>query len=258
MLIIENMGSTDKDKVLNDAIDNGYTVTFFYAGKDYEERKKRGENPVANYRRVEPFALGKTKDGAPVLRAFQYKGATNTKNGVYKMFRLDQIKGDIKYVYDGDGKTIRSFEPRKYIEKRQYKDGTTRNVQASYRDNGSDKHMGGGVNNYFDVDRENLVGIPSMEPTPNEPVKKEPNQKFVIKPTEPIKPEKQPVAVQPKNPVPTPAVKQPQQQTNIKNNEPVQNDMAKLDKVKQRQNSYDELDESYSSGFLKWIIKLYE
>ena len=256
MLIIENMGSTDKEKVLNDAIDNGYTVTFFYMGKDYEERKRRGESPIANYRRVEPFAIGKAKDGAPLLRGFQYKGATNTKNGVYKTYRLDQIKGDIKYVFNSDGKTIRSFEPRSYIEKRVGKDGSTRNIQASYREDGTDKTMKGGVNNYFDVDRENLVNIPSVAPKPIEPKPQEPNSKFVLKPNEPTKPEPKVKQMAPQQKTVAPPVVKPQQ--NIKNNEPDQTDTDKLNKLMQTQNSYDELDESYSSGFFKWIIKLYE
>jgi len=248
MLIIENLGGIDKEEAIRNAIENGYTITFYYMGKDYEERKKRGEKPKANYRRVEPFALGKTKEGNSILRGFQYAGATNSKNGVYKTFRLDQIKGNVINVYDSQGKTIRSFEPRTYKEKRVYKDGSVRYVDASYREDGTDKKMKGGVNKYFDVDRENLVDIPTKqvqqkepEPTVNEPVKPKINQpapKQIVKP------------LQQKEPEP-----------NLPDDK--MGDLERLNKITQDQNEYTaddeiELAENVSSGFLKWLYKLYE
>jgi hypothetical protein len=261
MLIIENMGSSDKESVIKDAIENGYTITFFYMGKDYEEKKKRGENPIANYRRVEPFAIGKTKNGNPVFRGFQYAGATNSKNGVYKMFRIDQIRGDVKFVYDSKGQAIRSYEPRKYKEKREYKDGSVRYVDASYRDNGTDKHMKGGVNNYFDVDRENLTTIPVKEPQPTKPGEPTVKKPMDAEPEMDSDMDNVPMDNQPK--------RQPYKLLPKRLAEPQlpdeEEEMAQLDKITQDQNQYttdDELElelaESVSSGFLKWIYKLYE
>lgn len=239
MRIFENAGS-DKIQAIKDAIENGFTIVFFYEGKDYRERKARGENPVRSYRRVEPFAIGKTKAGDWVFRGYQYVGATNTKNEVYKLFRVDEIKGDIKFVYDKDGKTLRSYEPREYID--------DRGKQAKYNELG-DFHMKGGLDTNFDPDRENLTTIKPMEPQaeptptptqPTEPIKPKPGlkpglQQKPVPPAEPKQNKQQ--APEPKEPVQQtePEVKTPEEEEDewVPNEKPIQE----------------------SSGFLRWFLK---
>jgi len=225
MFIFENAGS-DKINAIKEAIENGFTIVFFYEGKDYRERKARGENPVRNYRRVEPFAIGKTKAGDWVFRGYQYVGATNTKNKVYKLFRVDEIKGDIKFVYDKDGKTLRSYEPREYID--------DRGKQAKYNELG-DYHMKGGLDAKFDPDGENLTNIKTIKP------QAEPTQtptQTPIKPVFPADPKQNKQQVpEPKEPVQQtePEVKTPEEEEDewVPNEKPIQE----------------------SSGFLKWFLK---
>lgn len=83
---ILNEGVTD-DKVL-DAIHNKYYVRIKY--DDGGDDKGVG-NPKGS-RVIQPFAIGRTKKGYPVLRAFQING--NSRKGApnWKYFRLDRIE----------------------------------------------------------------------------------------------------------------------------------------------------------------------
>ena len=237
MRIIENAGS-DKIQVLKNAIENGNTVVFYYEGKDYRERKARGETPVRSYRRVEPFAIGKTKAGDWVFRGYQYVGATNTKNEVYKLFRVDEIKGDIKLVYDKDGQNLRSYEPREYID--------DRGKLAKYNELG-DFHMKSGVDARFDPDMENLASVePTQEPSISpEPIKPEP-----IKSKPGLKPglqQKPVVPVEPDKNKPTPEPVEPEEEEPINQTEP---------EVKTPEEEEDEwIPIQESTGFLKWFLK---
>jgi hypothetical protein len=245
MRIIENAGS-DKIGVIKNAIENGNTIVFFYEGKDYRERKARGETPVRSYRRVEPFAIGKTKAGNWVFRGYQYVGATNTKNEVYKLFRVDEIKGDIKLVYDKDGQNLRSYEPREYID--------DRGKLAKYNELG-DFHMKSGVDAKFDPDMENLANLtsvqpstqeptqePTMAPKPTEPITPKPGLKPGLqqKPVVPVKPEKNkpaPEPVEPEEPI-------KQTEPEVKTPEEEEDEWVPTEKPIQE-----------STGFLKWFLK---
>jgi hypothetical protein len=241
MRIIENAGS-DKIQTIKNAIENGNTVVFYYEGKDYRERKSRGETPVRSYRRVEPFAIGKTKAGDWVFRGYQYVGATNTKNEVYKLFRVDEIKGDIKLVYDKDGQNLRSYEPREYID--------DRGKLAKYNELG-DFHMRSGVDARFDPDMENLANVePTSEPAPEpapapEPIKLKPGLKPGLqqKPVAPIKPEKN---------KPTPEPLEPEVEEPINQTEP---EVKTPEEEEEDEWVPNEKPIQESTGFFKWFLK---
>ena len=46
----------------------------------------------AGQRYIEPYVLGLSKTGNPILRAYQYRGVTDTEQPGWKTFRLDRIK----------------------------------------------------------------------------------------------------------------------------------------------------------------------
>ena len=126
MLIIENAGD-DKLNMLRYAIENKYEIVFWYRGvkvSDPNEKKYTRQN----WRFAQPVALGKSKaTGKWMLRAFQTKGSTNTKNSRYKTFLVDEIKdGSIEIIYDQTGREIGTFAPA-----------------SGYRSDGGDKKMDG-------------------------------------------------------------------------------------------------------------------
>ena len=64
------------------AITNHQRVRIYYGGDEVE---------VEGERFIEPYVLGLSLAGNPILRAYQYKGATNTEQPGWKTFRLDRI-----------------------------------------------------------------------------------------------------------------------------------------------------------------------
>jgi hypothetical protein len=138
MLIIENT-SGDKLDILRYAIENKYSVVFWYRGVKVGDPNEKGYTRQ-NFRRVEPVALGKSaKTGKDMLRAFQYAGVTNTKNGVYKTFLVDEIKdGSIQVVYDSTGQQLRTFDTNRqtYTDKN--------GNRAEFNRNGDDLKMASG------------------------------------------------------------------------------------------------------------------
>ena len=85
--IVKNLLNEDvsSDEVL-DAIRNKYHVRINYDDK----MKDNGSNPKGS-RVIQPMALGTTKKGYPVVRAFQVSG--NSRRGApnWKFFRLDRV-----------------------------------------------------------------------------------------------------------------------------------------------------------------------
>lgn len=67
---------------INDAIDNRYRVKIEY---------KDAENAPPSKRFIEVYAVGLTKAGNPVIRAYQIFGGTKTVIPKWKFFRLDKI-----------------------------------------------------------------------------------------------------------------------------------------------------------------------
>jgi hypothetical protein len=148
MLIIENT-SGDKLDILRYAIENKYSVVFWYRGVKVGDPNEKGYTRQ-NFRRVEPVALGKSaKTGKDMLRAFQYAGVTNTKNGVYKTFLVDEIKdGSIQVVYDSTGQQLRTFDTNRqtYTDKN--------GNRAEFRRNGDDLKMASGrAEKYVNVNK---------------------------------------------------------------------------------------------------------
>jgi predicted DNA-binding transcriptional regulator YafY len=65
------------------AIVNHDRIRINYLG---DETIKAGE------RDIEPYVLGLSKAGNPILRAYQYRGVTDTEQPGWKTFRLDKIR----------------------------------------------------------------------------------------------------------------------------------------------------------------------
>ena len=77
-LILE---ATSRSKV-EDAIERKQRIRIYYRG---------GEGEISGYRNIEPYVLGLSKAGNPILRAWQINGTTATEAPMWKTFRLDKI-----------------------------------------------------------------------------------------------------------------------------------------------------------------------
>ncbi len=138
MLIIENAGD-DKLSILRHAIENKYEISFWYRGVKVSDPKEK-KYTKQNWRYAQPVALGKSKaTGKWMLRAYQTVGVTNSRNGRYKTFLVDEIKdGSIEILYDRTGREISTFTPA-----------------SGYRTDGGDKKMDGErAINYTDSSKE--------------------------------------------------------------------------------------------------------
>lgn len=84
-LINENIyKSKGKEAAINKAIANRRELVFFYTG---DENLKKG------YRMVQPVAYGISKAGNPVIRAWQIRGPSQSRNEpMWRLFRLDKIQ----------------------------------------------------------------------------------------------------------------------------------------------------------------------
>jgi len=78
-LILEAASRSEVER----AITNHNRIRIYYEG---DETEKPGE------RFIEPYVLGLSKAGNPILRAYQYKGVTDTIQPGWKTFRLDRIR----------------------------------------------------------------------------------------------------------------------------------------------------------------------
>jgi hypothetical protein len=125
MTIIENAGD-DKLEMLRYAIKNKYAITFWYKGVKVSDPNNK-KYTKQNFRRVEPFALGKSAATDKwMLRAYQFQGVTNTKNDAWKTFLVDEIKdGSVQIVYDNTGTQLKTID----------------SPRSDYRTDGSDKKM---------------------------------------------------------------------------------------------------------------------
>jgi predicted DNA-binding transcriptional regulator YafY len=77
-LILE---ATSRSQV-EDAIEKKQRIRIYYRGEDGE---------ISGYRNIEPYVLGLSKAGNPILRAWQVNGVTDTESPMWKTFRLDKI-----------------------------------------------------------------------------------------------------------------------------------------------------------------------
>ena len=78
-IILEAIG---KPEILS-SLGSKQVVTIYYAGD---------ETINAGYRDIEVYALGISKRGNPVIRAWQKRGVTDTEIPAWKLFRVDKIK----------------------------------------------------------------------------------------------------------------------------------------------------------------------
>lgn len=67
---------------VEESIEKKQRIRIYYNGDDTIN---------AGYRNIEPYVLGLSKAGNPVLRAWQINGSTDTETPGWKMFRLDKI-----------------------------------------------------------------------------------------------------------------------------------------------------------------------
>lgn len=115
ILLTESRGVAARK--VNDAINNQYRVQIQY--NDNLHKRKRGQKYKRNIaptgiRLIEPYALGISKAGNKVLRAFQYNGATRRGVPKWKLFRLDRIINWIPLVkskFYVDPAQINEFAP---------------------------------------------------------------------------------------------------------------------------------------------------
>jgi predicted DNA-binding transcriptional regulator YafY len=85
-LIVEQVSRVSVEK----ALDKRQRVRIYYdptinRGPDEEEKIQKG------YRNIEPYVLGLSKRGNPILRAYQINGVSDTDQAGWKTFRLDRI-----------------------------------------------------------------------------------------------------------------------------------------------------------------------
>ena len=77
-LILEAIGKPE----IKSSIGNKQVVTIYY----------KGDKTInAGYRDIEVYALGISKAGNPVIRAWQRRGVTDTETPGWKLFRVDKI-----------------------------------------------------------------------------------------------------------------------------------------------------------------------
>ena len=67
---------------VEDAIEKKQRIRIFYRGEDGD---------ISGYRNIEPYVLGLSTAGNPIVRAWQINGVTDTEAPMWKTFRLDKI-----------------------------------------------------------------------------------------------------------------------------------------------------------------------
>jgi hypothetical protein len=253
MLIIENNGN-DKIEMLKYAIENKYSITFWYRGVQVTDPNNK-QYTKQNYRRVEPVYLGKSKkSGKWMLRAYQYSGTTNSKNDIWKTFLVDEIKdGSIQVIYDGSGEKLKTFDPTT----RTYSDGRSGNpIPAAFK-GATDSYINPGT--YADVNKspgsndpkfaepsfsKQVIKTISNEPTPdsnnNTPDLVEPN-KELTKPE--IKNKEPEIKITPDN--------QPEPEEDEINVEPDESDLETDDSELEWEPVMEK-----TSGYLSWLLNL--
>lgn len=68
---------------VEDSIDKKQRVRIYYDGDETEH---------AGYRNIEPYVLGLSLAGNPIVRSWQINGVTDTESPGWKTFRLDRIR----------------------------------------------------------------------------------------------------------------------------------------------------------------------
>lgn len=224
IILNENQDQKSKLNLLQYAIENKYEIVFWYRGKKVSDPRNK-KYFRQNWRFAQPVALGYSKaSGGLMLRAWQKKGVTNTVRPAWKTFLVDEMKNIV--VHDGEnGKYYRPFA----------------------------KPEGYNYNEFGDLKMNNIFSQIKLDQPPGENKNKKPEE-----PTDEPKTNIDVVKA------PEPNIQTTQKQPVIKNNskelssdEIINQDKINLNKIKANLDSYDEIEESYSSGFLKWVKKIY-
>jgi hypothetical protein len=230
-ILNENQDQKSKADLLKYAIENKYEIVFWYRGKKVSDPSNK-KYFRQNWRFAQPVALGYSKaSGGLMLRAWQKKGVTNTVLPAWKTFLIDEMKSIT--VYDGaNGKYYKTFNRP---------DGPDYNEFGDLKMNGifAQLDLGKPPGENKNVSKKTKTG--------DEPKEKPQNVPDVAKKPEP----KQPVHFQPIKPEVEPEPKE------LTPDEVIKQDNMNLKRIKTNLDAYDEIEESYSSGFLKWINKIY-
>jgi hypothetical protein len=248
----ENQDSKSKAELLKYAIENKYEIVFWYKGKKVSDPRNK-KYFRQNWRFAQPAALGYSKaSGGLMLRAWQKKGVTNTVTPAWKTFLIDEMKNIL--VYDGaNGVHYKTFNRPEGPNYNEFGDLKMYGIFAQL-----DPKTKPGENKGKSEEPESGVTEPTepAEPQQTEPEEipgttlKEPT-KPTVAPTAPVQNNKKPVHFQKTKPEVEP---EPEE---LDQNDILKQDDLFLKRLKQNQDSYDEIEESYSSGFLKWINKIY-
>jgi len=235
---MNNTIPTDKEALLQFAIERGIEIVFFYKGVDFAQRQKRNaDRKEQGLRYVQPTQLFIHKNSKNMLlSAFQWGGITNTdtkavgsttKGGKphWKSFRLDEMS-NVQLRYKGNNE----FD---YFDVPSKKGATGNNVSSgfpvgNYTGQSNINALGGKALVYFDLNKAKVLR--QQDKSLEEP--KEPQEPNLQKePEKPNQPKKQGLY--------TP------------------DEIKKVQKIKQNLDSYEPIEESYSSGFFKWVQNLY-
>ena len=246
----ENQDSKSKADLLKYAIENKYEIVFWYRGKKVSDPRNK-KYFRQNWRFAQPVALGYSKaTGSLMLRAWQKKGVTNTVRPAWKTFLIDEMKNIL--VYDGaDGVYYKSFNRPEGPDYNEFGDLKMYGIFAQL----DPKKKPG--ENKGKIEEPKSVETNPIEPTepkeiPGTTLKEPEPVKPTVTPKVPVKNNKRPVHFQKKTPEVEP---EPEE---LDKDDILKRDSLFLKRIKQNQDSYDEIEESYSSGFLKWINKIYE
>lgn len=87
-LIRQILNEDTLENEAKDAIKKHYEVYISYDGANTDGNENRGKGK----RLIQPVAMGLSKKGNPVIRAFQPNGDTKTHKPAWKLFLLDRIK----------------------------------------------------------------------------------------------------------------------------------------------------------------------
>lgn len=237
IILNENQDSRTKADLLKYAIENKYEIVFWYRGKKVSDPKNK-KYFRQNWRFAQPVALGYSKaSGNLMLRAWQKKGVTNTVLPAWKTFLIDEMKNIT--VYDGaNGKYYKTFNRPEGTDYNEYGDLKMNGIFAQLDLGKKPGENKGLVQPKPETEPETEPGQKAQKPQDVPNVAKKPEVKTPVH-FQPTKPE---VETEPEELTPDEVIKQ---------------DNKVLNRIKNNLDAYDEIEESFSSGFLKWINKIY-
>lgn len=97
------VNSTTIEQKLIESVSNNYVVWINYSGD-------LGSGVKSGRRKIQPVALGRTKNGSLAIRAYQTDGVTKTNKPDWKIYLLDRIT-DVRFAFISN-KTIPKFNSK--------------------------------------------------------------------------------------------------------------------------------------------------